>query len=192
MSNTDAARHAIYIEDQAIGSPVVVSRLEAALKRGVDVTFLVPGVPHPDMAAARKTASSGPFFDQIARLGNHENFLLAGIAGNCPDGGYYDIYVHAKIALIDDVWAAIGSANIANRSFYRDTELNASFWHPETVRTLRVQLMAEHLGEDTERLDTRDAMRRYRDAARGNADRRRAGVPLEGLAHALDPATYGL
>ena len=188
----DAARQAIYIEDQAIGSPVVVGRLEAALERGVDVTFLVPGIPHPDMAAARNAASSGPFFDQMARLGNHENFLLAGIAGNSPGGGYYDIYVHAKIALIDDVWATIGSANIANRSFYRDTELNASFWHPETVRALRVQLLAEHLGDDTQTLDAREAMRRYRDAARENADRRRAGAPLEGLAHALDPATYGL
>ncbi len=188
----DAARHAIYVEDQAIGSPVVVSRLEEALQRGVDVTFLVPGVPHPDMAAARKAASSGPFFDQLARLGQHENFLLAGIARINPGHGYCDIYVHAKIALIDDVWATIGSANIANRSFYRDTELNASFWHPKTVRALRVELLVEHLGEDTERLDARDAMRRYRDAARDNADRRRTGVPLQGLAHALDPATYGL
>ena len=188
----DAARHAIYIEDQAIGSPVVVSRLEEALRRGVDVTFLVPGIPHPDMSAARKAVSSGPFFDQMARLGKHDNFLLTAIAGNSPDGGYYDIYVHAKIALIDDVWATIGSANIANRSFYRDTELNASFWHPETVRALRVELIAEHLGEDNERLDARDAMRLYRDAARDNAARRRAGAPLQGLAHAIDPATYGL
>jgi phosphatidylserine/phosphatidylglycerophosphate/cardiolipin synthase-like enzyme len=95
-------------------------------------------------------------------------------------------------SLIDDVWATIGSANIANRSFYRDTELNASFWHPEMVRALRVDLLAEHLGEDTERLDAREAMRRYRDAARDNASRRRTGVPLQGLAHALDPAIYGL
>lgn len=188
----DAARHAIYIEDQAIGSPVVVGRLEEALKRGVDVTFLVPGIPHPDMATARKNPSSAPFFEQIARLGEHENFLLAGIAGNKPGGGYYDIYVHAKIALIDDAWATIGSANIANRSFYRDTELNASLWHPETIRALRVDLLEEHLGEDTARLDARDAMRRYREAARDNAVRRRAGAPIQGLAHALDPANYGL
>jgi hypothetical protein len=55
-----------------------------------------------------------------------------------------------------------------------------------------VDLLAEHLGEDTERLDAREAMRRYRDAARDNASRRRTGVPLQGLAHALDPAIYGL
>ncbi len=187
----DAAREAIYIEDQAIGSPVIVDRLAAALERGVAVTFLVPGQPHPDMTVARQNPGSAPFFEQIAALGRHDNFLLAGIAGNKGDGGYHDIYVHAKIALIDDAWATIGSTNIANRSFYRDTELNASFWHPETVCALRVQLLQEHLGSDTSNLDARGAMAAYRDAAKANKRRRQAGEPTQALAHALDPAAYG-
>jgi phosphatidylserine/phosphatidylglycerophosphate/cardiolipin synthase-like enzyme len=188
----DGAREAIYIENQAIGSPVVVARIAAALERGVDVTFLVPGRPHPDMTAARRHPSSTPFFDQIAGLGKHENFLLAGIAGNAAEGGYYDIYVHAKVALIDDAWATIGSTNIANRSFHRDTELNASFWHAETVRNLRVQLLQEHLGIDTSGQGVRGAMQVYREIAIANASRREAGEPMGSLAHALDPATYGL
>jgi phosphatidylserine/phosphatidylglycerophosphate/cardiolipin synthase-like enzyme len=157
----------------------------------VDVTFLAPGVPHPDMTAARKHPSSQPFFEQIARLGEYPNFLLAGIAGNVPAGGYHDIYVHAKTTLIDDAWATIGSTNIANRSFHRDTELNASFWHPETVRTLRVELLKEHLGEDTNRMGMREAMGLYREVAAANAERRREGRPLEALTHKIDPAQYG-
>lgn len=157
----------------------------------MDVTFLVPGQPHPDMTVARRQASSAAFFEQIASLGRYDNFLLAGIAGNKGDGGYHDIYVHAKIALIDDAWATIGSTNIANRSFHRDTELNASFWHPETVRALRVELLREHLGFDTSHLDVRGAMGAYRDAAAANRLRKQAGEPLHGLAHALDSATYG-
>jgi phosphatidylserine/phosphatidylglycerophosphate/cardiolipin synthase-like enzyme len=187
----DAARESIYLENQAIGSPVVVGRLAAALERGVDVTFLVPGQPHPDMTAARHNPASAPFFEQITGLGRYDNFLLAGIAGNRDEGGYHDIYVHAKVALIDDAWATIGSTNIANRSFHRDTELNASFWHPETVRALRVELLQEHLGLDTSHLDVRGAMGAYREAAAANRARRQAGEPLHGLAHALDPATYG-
>jgi len=187
----DAAREAIYIENQAIGSPVVVARLAAALERGIDVTFLVPGQPHPDMTVARRNPSSAAFFEQIAALGRHDSFLLAGIAGNKGDGGYHDIYVHAKVALIDDAWATIGSTNIANRSFHRDTELNASFWHPETVRALRVELLQEHLGFDTSHLDVRGAMGACRDTASANRLRRQAGEPLHGLAHALDPAAYG-
>jgi phosphatidylserine/phosphatidylglycerophosphate/cardiolipin synthase-like enzyme len=188
----DAAREYVYFENQAIGSPVIVARIEEALKRGVDVTFLVPGRPHPDMTAARKHPGSSPFFEQIARLGTYDNFLLAGIAGNVRPGEYHDIYVHAKTALIDDAWATIGSTNIANRSFHRDTELNASFWHPETVRALRVELLQEHLGIDTTRLAAREAMQSYREIAAENAQLKQRGEAMTALAHEIDPATYGM
>jgi phosphatidylserine/phosphatidylglycerophosphate/cardiolipin synthase-like enzyme len=191
VAAVDAAREAIYFENQAIGSPVVVARIEEALKRGVDVTFLVPGRPHPDMTAARKHPGSAPFFEQLAQLGRYPNFQMAGIAGNGRAGEYHDIYVHAKIALIDDAWATIGSTNIANRSFHRDTELNASFWHPETVRALRVELLREHLGIDTDSLSMREAMARYREVARENATLRRQGETMTALAHSIDPGAYG-
>ena len=106
--------------------------------------------------------------------------VSAGIAANKPGGGFQNIYVHAKIALIDDGWCTIGSTNIGNRSFYGDSELNASFWHEETVRALRVALLAEHLGEDTSPLGDRAAMGRYREVARANHPRWQAGEPLDG------------
>ena len=188
----DAAREYVYFENQAIGSPVIVTRIEEALKRGVDVTFLVPGSPPQDMISARKHPSSAPFFEQVARLGTYENFLLTGIAGNVRPGEYHDIYVHAKTALIDDAWATIGSTNIANRSFHRDTELNASFWHPETVRALRVELLQEHLGIDTTRLAAREAMQSYREIAAENAQVKQRGEAMTALAHEIDPAIYGM
>ncbi len=102
------------------------------------------------------------------------------------------MYVHAKIALVDDGWCTIGSANVGNRSFYGDTELNASFWHGPTVRELRCELLREHLGRDTGHLDDREALRLYREVARENRARRERGAALEGLALALDPASYAL
>ena len=105
-------------------------------------------------------------------------------------GGYQNVYIHAKIALVDDAWCTIGSTNIGNRSFYGDTELNASFWHGPTVLALRVALLREHLGQDTTQLDDRTAFRLYREIARENAARRERGEKLEGLAFALDPTTY--
>ena len=95
-----------------------------------------------------------------------------------------------QIALVDDAWCTIGSANIGNRSFYGDTELNASIWHAATVRELRHELLQEHLGRDTSDLDDVAALTLYREIARENARRSNAGEALEGLALALDPATY--
>jgi phosphatidylserine/phosphatidylglycerophosphate/cardiolipin synthase-like enzyme len=186
-----AARETIYVEDQVIGSPVIVDALREALERGVEGVFLVPGNPHPAFVEARRDPRAAFFFEKLAELRRYENFTLAALAGNRGDGRYDEVYVHAKIMLVDDAWATIGSTNVADRSFHRDTELNASFWHAPTVCGLRADLLREHLGRDTSTLDARDALRLYHDIARANAERRRHHQPLEGLAYTLDPRTYG-
>jgi phosphatidylserine/phosphatidylglycerophosphate/cardiolipin synthase-like enzyme len=170
---------------------VIVEALREAVERSVEVVFLVPGEAHPAFVKARRDPRAAFFFARLAELSGFGNFTLAAIAGRRDDGRYDEIYVHAKIMLVDDAWATIGSTNVAERSFHRDTELNASFWHADTVRALRVELLHEHLGRDTAQLDARAALRLYRDLARANQDRRRARQPLEGLAYAIDPRDYG-
>jgi cardiolipin synthase len=186
-----AAQRTIYLENQVIGSPVVAEALEAALGRGVEVVFLVPGNAHPAFVEARKNPRAAPFFEKLARLGQHGNFTLAAIARSHGEGRYDEIYVHAKIAIVDDAWATIGSTNVAERSFHRDTELNASFWHADAARALRAELLYEHLGVDTSGLDDRSALRLYRETALGNRDRRARRESMQGLAYAIDPRDYG-
>ncbi len=185
-----AARSSIYMEDQAIGSAEIVEDLHAALERGVEVVFIAPADVNDEMAAGRKNPASVEFFKRLGELGNHDHFALLGLATHRGHGEYQNVYVHAKIALVDDVWATIGSTNIGNRSFYGDTELNASFWHRPTVSALRRELLHEHIDVDTADLDDRAAMRLCREVARKNSARRSAGERLQGLAFALDPATY--
>lgn len=67
-------------------------------------------------------------------------------------GAFAGIYVHAKTMLIDDVFAAIGSANVNRRGYYSDGECNI-FAIPEMlthgdnwIRDLRTRLWAEALG----------------------------------------------
>lgn len=186
----ETARASIYIEDQAIGAVEIIERLQDALDRGLQVVFLVPADPNREMAAARGNTDARAFWESLAKLGESDGFTLAALASSRPEGGYQHVYVHAKIALIDDVWCTIGSANIGNRSFYGDTELNAAIWHRPSVRALRVELLQEHLGRDTSELDDREAMGLYGRIARENAERYRRGDKLEGLAFAVDPAHY--
>jgi len=94
--------------------------------------------------------------------------------------------------LIDDSWATIGSCNLHAASVLGNSEMNVTFWDPPVVRALRCQLLAEHLGLDTARLDDRSALGAYRQIARDNRRRRDAGDwDWQGLAFSLDPATYG-
>jgi phosphatidylserine/phosphatidylglycerophosphate/cardiolipin synthase-like enzyme len=155
------------------------------------VVFLVPANAHPAFVAARKDPAFAEFFEPLHALGRYEHFCLAGIASHAGPGRYHDVFVHAKIALVDDAWATIGSTNVADRSFAGHTELNASFWHGPTVRALRIELLCEHLGVDTAHIDDAAALRIYRDAARKNAALRARGEPLAGMAFEIDPARYG-
>lgn len=198
----DSARRTIYLEDQAIGSPKVAGHLKAALDRGVHVIFTVPGDCHPAYASARKIAATKPFFDLVASLDASPRFTLAAIASNDITGNtltsnnegagsYQEIYVHAKIMLVDDAWATIGSTNTADRSFLGDTELNASVWHGDFTRDLRRDLFLEHLGIETHGDDVA-AFETFQARARKNAYRKLAGERLPYFAYQLDPKLYGL
>jgi phosphatidylserine/phosphatidylglycerophosphate/cardiolipin synthase-like enzyme len=186
-----AARSSIYLEDQAIGSAEIIASLEQALRRGVEVVFLVPGQPPKEFIAALANPAYEAFARGLAALREHPNFALVAIAVKEAPNQYRDVYVHAKIALVDDGFCTIGSCNMATRSFYGDTELNASFWHAPTVRALRCELLREHIGRDTSGVGDREALGLYAEIARANTVRRARGEATEGLAFALDPATYG-
>ncbi|KAF8964181.1 hypothetical protein BDZ97DRAFT_1731107 [Flammula alnicola] len=85
------------------------------------------------------------------------------------------VYIHAKICIVDDRLAIIGSANINERSQKgdRDSELAAVIRDTDMIEstmagkpfkvgrfahTLRVRLMREHLGIDVDALDEEDLM----------------------------------
>ena len=153
-------------------------QLKQALERGVEVVFLAPGNCHPAYAEAKRN----PDLQALLRARREPRPLPElhprrdRLATRAP-GAYHEVYVHAKIMLVDDAWATIGSTNVAERSFRGDTELNASLWHGDVVRELRRDLLAEHLGVDTAGLGRRGgaaALPRARPGERRAARARRA------------------
>jgi len=183
----DAARNCIYIENQAIPVPVVARRLEAALHRGLEVVVLVPAEPEDHVRAARRDPARQDLFASLEALGRYETFTLAGIAAPDNAGERRAIYVHAKLMLVDDIWATIGSCNLHANSLGGHTEMNAAIWDTGFTRALRCELLREHLDEDTSHLDAVAALRRYRHIAHANSGAARA----QGLAFAIDPRNYG-
>ena len=53
--------------------------------------------------------------------------------------------MHAKVCVVDDVWASVGSDNFNRRSWTHDSELSAVVLDEEYARDLRLTLAAEHL-----------------------------------------------
>jgi phosphatidylserine/phosphatidylglycerophosphate/cardiolipin synthase-like enzyme len=115
---------------------------------------------------------------------------MAALAAPRNGNGTADIYVHSKVAVVDDAWATVGSANAMFRSWRGDTEMNASFWGTAQARALRARLFEEHLGDPACDKGARRGLQLFAEIARSNADRLVNGERLQGLAHAIDPATW--
>ncbi len=190
LAAIDAAQSHIYLENQILLCPKLFPRLKAALRRGVEVVALVPRTAMREIRAARRHPRAVPVFEMLAALGQFDGFTLAGLLANRGPGAYEEVYVHAKYPSVDDAWTTIGSTNATGRAFKGDTEMNASFWDEPISRALRVELLHEHLGEDTAQLDGRTALHRYRDVAQANRARHARGEPLQGQVIALDPAAW--
>ncbi|HZT55438.1 MAG TPA: phospholipase D-like domain-containing protein, partial [Burkholderiaceae bacterium] len=88
--------------------PQLLASLKAAVARGVDVKLVLPG--SSDSALVFNVGRS--YYDELLRSGikiyERQNALL-----------------HVKTALIDGVWATVGSTNLDWRSFLHNQEVNA-------------------------------------------------------------------
>ncbi len=99
----------------------------ATAKRGVDVRLLING-QHVDKEVTRQAArrSYTKLLDAGVRIFEYDQTML-----------------HAKVILVDDTWANLGSGNFDNRSLDLDLELNVAIIDP-----VRVAELEEHFLED--------------------------------------------
>ncbi|GAB2879497.1 phospholipase D-like domain-containing protein [Uliginosibacterium flavum] len=91
-----------------VPDPQLLAALEAAARRGVDVTLILPS----------QTDSALVFH---AGRGYYDQLLRAGV----KIFERRDVILHSKTGLIDGVWATVGSTNLDWRSFLHNQELNA-------------------------------------------------------------------
>lgn len=91
------------------------------------------------------------------------------------------VYVHAKVAIVDDCWLTVGSANLNEHSFFNDTEMNVMTCDAAVARDTRLRLWSEHLERPTEEIsgepvDVIDNL--WRPTAAGQRERLARGEPL--------------
>jgi cardiolipin synthase A/B len=184
-----AAREYIYLENQAVSVQPILEEVVAAAKRGVAVVLVLPTVANSiDEPADHSIAL---LRDERRTLARTSHFTLAGLAGRDATGERQPVHVHAKLMIIDDVWATVGSCNLHRHSIYGNSELNIAFADAVTVRALRCALLAEHLEHDTSGLDGQSALGVFRTVAEQNAARRDVGNPdWKGIAWAMDPLQW--
>lgn len=164
----------------------VLDALGAALDRGVSLTFVLPD--HPNCGRrfsdggiawlkqrSPRAVSEGRL--SVFTLGAYEQYSSGRIV-------YRPVYVHAKVAIVDDVWWTAGSANLNSRGLHSDAEINVSVLDATTAHDLRLRLWTEHLQPSaSERAALEEpgkGLAVMRASAQANLDRVRRGEPLAG------------
>jgi phosphatidylserine/phosphatidylglycerophosphate/cardiolipin synthase-like enzyme len=147
-----AARRYVYIEDQYLEESVGGERafelypfLQAAAARGVKVILIGSGTRDPEDVDVGGLDINREVNDDLRKKiieplspQARSNVVLCRIE-NCT--------VHAKLVMVDDEFANIGSANMFSRSMYgTDSEISAAVaTSTSLVRDLRVEVWGEHL-----------------------------------------------
>jgi phosphatidylserine/phosphatidylglycerophosphate/cardiolipin synthase-like enzyme len=203
------ARCLVYLEDQYLWSRPVADVIASALRDKPDlhVIAVVPRYPDKDGSVTRMPAMLG-----------QEGVMRACAAAGGERFAVYDlenhqgvpVYVHAKVVVVDDVWAMVGSDNLNRRSWTHDSELSIAVLDSERdtrqprdpaglgdgartfARDLRLQLWREHLdrhdGDTADLLDPQEAFAAFRRqaqelAAWGAGGSRGSRPPGRVLAH---------
>ena len=152
-----SARRFIYAENQYFTSPKIAQAIRERML----------GSDPPEIVFVNPIRADG-WLEQVAM--DAARVRLAQVIGREDPGNRFriyspvteggaDIYVHAKIMIVDDRILRVGSANLNNRSLGLDSECDLALQADgdtteAAIAGVRTRLMAEHLGASEEEVST--------------------------------------
>jgi phosphatidylserine/phosphatidylglycerophosphate/cardiolipin synthase-like enzyme len=157
------ARDFIYLENQYFSSVDIVNALLSALDSNPNLQLIIVVNEHPDIPTYRQWQTKR--LKQLNAL-SHPRIGVFSL-WTCLGNVIKHNYLHSKVAIIDDSWATVGTANLDSVSLStlsefgfthkRNVEMNAVLLdgqsgEPKTgnVAILRRTLWKEHLEETTD------------------------------------------
>jgi hypothetical protein len=147
-----AARRFIYFENQYFTCGKIAAAIAARMEEP-EPPEIVLVMPRCAEGWLEQAAMDAARLKLMAAIGHKDPGNRFRIYVPVTDGGT-DIYVHAKVAIVDDRLLRVGSANLNNRSMGLDSEcdvtidaaLPANRDVGPAISALRQRLLAEHLG----------------------------------------------
>ncbi|MGB2952659.1 MAG: phospholipase D family protein [Gaiellaceae bacterium] len=138
-----AADRFVYLENQFLWSPeiaeILLEKIENPPRDDFRLLVLLPAKPNSGNDDTR-----GVLAELIEADRDGGRVLACTLYAR--SGRVFDpVYVHAKIAIVDDEWLTLGSANLNEHSLFNDTEMNVVVRDRALAARTRVALWAEHL-----------------------------------------------
>ena len=146
-----SARRSIYLESQYFSAPVIADALALRLAEpdGPDVIIINPRTADGWLEAKLMDSARAVLLERLHAADGHGRLRFCTPVTALGA----DIYVHAKILVIDDRLLRVGSSNINKRSLAIDTECDLAIEaapgdtaSSAAITRIRNTLMAEHLG----------------------------------------------
>jgi phosphatidylserine/phosphatidylglycerophosphate/cardiolipin synthase-like enzyme len=142
------AQSLIYVEDQYLWSAEVVKCFTDALRANPGLHFVAVIPHHPDQdgrfSMPPNLVGRQRAMDEL-QAAAPDRVAVYGIENHAAT----PVYVHAKVCVIDDVWAAVGSDNINRRSWTHDSELSCAV--VDDVRDERLPLVLDRFDHGARR-----------------------------------------
>lgn len=147
------ARRWIYIETQYFASQRIADAIAERLREpdGPEIVIVNPVTADGWLEEKAMGSARAILVRELSRIAPVNRFRIYHPVAACGT----DIYVHAKIMIVDDLLVRVGSSNLNNRSMGFDTEADLALeaGRPEETRfvaRLRDRLLAEHLATTPE------------------------------------------
>ena len=160
-----AAKRFIYFENQYFTSGKIAAAIAERMKEE-DPPEIVLVMPRTADGWLEQKAMDATRLKLVAAIGERDPDDRFRVYVPVTQGGK-DIYVHSKVAVVDDRFFRVGSSNLNNRSQGLDSEcdvvidaaLPANRDTPKAIAALRHRLIAEHLHVSPEKYAVEEAAR---------------------------------
>jgi phosphatidylserine/phosphatidylglycerophosphate/cardiolipin synthase-like enzyme len=146
-----AAERFIYIENQYFTSGKIAAAIAKRMEEDdpPEIVMVMPRTADGWLEQMAMDAARVQLARAIAKVDRKGRFRIYVPITQSGE----DIYVHAKVAIVDDRFLRVGSSNLNNRSLGLDSEcdvvidaaLDANRDTPAAIAEVRTRLMAEHL-----------------------------------------------
>ena len=152
IDSIEAAQSFIYMENQYLSSQCIVTALASRLQEsdGPQVVIVMPQKTGGWLEQHTMDVLRARVLEQLRKADQHDRFRIYSVrlAKDPP----VSLMVHAKVTIIDDCFARVGSSNASNRSMGLDSECDIAVESSEAqdcgdaIVAFRRRLLAEHLG----------------------------------------------
>lgn len=123
---TTAKKRVFITTPYFVPDPSISMGLKTAAISGVDVKVIYPSRPDSKIV-------------NYASLSYFEELLQAGVRFYSYEKGF----MHAKVIIIDDILASVGTANMDMRSFFSNFEMNAVLFDKESIQRLEADFLQD-------------------------------------------------